>query len=77
MRAAHVVEAWQEQGQDYVTLRLEATLLDYTTDDATGQVVEGSATQPVTFEEFWTFTRPVWAKTWRVSAIQQPVPAGH
>ena len=77
VRAATVVGTWQEQGQDYATLRIEASVLDYTTDDATGQVVEGSATEPVTFEEFWTFSRPVWAKTWRVSAIQQPVPAGH
>ena len=53
------------------------SLLDFTTEDTTGQVVEGSASQPVTFEEFWTFTRPVWARTWRLSAIQQPVPAGH
>jgi predicted lipid-binding transport protein (Tim44 family) len=77
VRAADVVGTWQEQGHDYATLRIEAGLFDYTTDDATGEVVEGSASEPVTFEEFWTFTRPVWAKTWRVSAIQQPVPAGH
>jgi len=77
VRAADVVGTWQEQGQDYATLRIEASVLDYTTDDATGEVVEGSASEPVTFEEFWTFTRPIWAKTWRVSAIQQPVPAGH
>ena len=77
VRAADVVGTWQEQGHDYATLRIEAGVLDYTTDDATGEVVAGSASEPVTFEEFWTFTRPVWAKTWRVSAIQQPVPAGH
>ena len=52
-------------------------MLDYTTDDKTGQVVEGSASEPVTFEEFWTFTRPRWAKAWRLSAIQQPVQAAH
>jgi len=75
VRSADVVEAWQEKGQDYVTARIDASLLDYTTDDRTGQVVEGSQSVPVGFEEYWTFTRPVWAKSWRLSAIQQPVAA--
>lgn len=77
IRAADLVEAWQENGQDYVTLRFAASLLDYTTEDATGAVVEGSQSEPIAFEEFWTFARPVWAKTWRLSAIQQPAPAAH
>ena len=77
VRTADVVEVWNEEGQDYVTVRIEAHLLDYTTDDKTGQVVEGSASEPVTFEEFWTLTRPRWAKAWRLSAIQQPVQAAH
>jgi predicted lipid-binding transport protein (Tim44 family) len=77
VRTADVVEGWNEQGQDYVTVRIEAHVLDYTTDEKTGQVVEGNASEPVTFEEFWTFTRPQWAKTWRLSAIRQPVQAAH
>ncbi|MGH7412379.1 MAG: Tim44 domain-containing protein, partial [Candidatus Methylomirabilis sp.] len=27
--------------------------------------------EPVTFEEFWTFTRPVGPNPWRLSAINQ------
>jgi predicted lipid-binding transport protein (Tim44 family) len=66
---AEVSEAWQERGQDWVTVYLAASLVDYTVDDATGAVVEGSKT-PQDIEEYWTFTRPVGPKPWRLSAIQ-------
>jgi len=66
---AQVSEAWQESGQDWVTVYFAVSLVDYTVDDATGAVVEGSAT-PVDIEEYWTFTRPVGPKPWRLSAIQ-------
>ena len=71
VRNVEITEAWQEQGQDYITTLIYANLLDYTTDDTTGQVVAGSKTDPVKFEEFWTFTRPVGSGTWRLSAINQ------
>ena len=66
---AQMTEAWQESGQDWVTVYLSVSMVDYTVDDATGAVVEGSAT-PVDIEEYWTFTRPVGPKPWRLSAIQ-------
>ncbi len=71
VRSVDIAEAWQEQGQDFITTRIYANLLDYTTDDASGAVVEGSRTEPVKFEEFWTFTRPVGDNPWRLSAINQ------
>jgi predicted lipid-binding transport protein (Tim44 family) len=71
VREALVTEAWQESGQDFVTVHFLASLLDYTTDESGAQVVEGSRTEPVKFEEYWTFTRPVGAGPWRLSAIQQ------
>jgi predicted lipid-binding transport protein (Tim44 family) len=67
--SAEVSEAWQEGGQDWVTVYLAVSLVDYTVDDATGAVVEG-ATTPVDIQEYWTFTRPVGPKSWRLSAIQ-------
>ena len=70
VRNVEITEAWQESGQDYVTVLFQANLLDYTTDEA-GKVVSGSDTVPVKFEEFWTFTRPVGPGAWRLSAIQQ------
>ncbi len=66
---ADVSEAWQESGQDWVTLSFAVSLVDYTVDDATGAVVE-VATTPVDIQEYWTFTRTVGPKPWRLSAIQ-------
>ena len=71
VRGVDVTEAWQEGGQDFVTVRFLASLLDFTTDDRSGQVVEGSRREPIKFEEYWTFTRPVGPGGWRLSAIQQ------
>jgi len=71
VRSVEVAEAWQEAGQDYVTADIYANLLDYTTDDRTGAVISGSKTEPVKFEEYWTFTRPVGNNPWRLSAITQ------
>jgi predicted lipid-binding transport protein (Tim44 family) len=70
VRQAEVTEAWQEKGQDYVTVHFLASLLDYTTDES-GRVVEGSTTDPVKFEEYWTFVRPVGPNRFKLSAIQQ------
>jgi predicted lipid-binding transport protein (Tim44 family) len=53
-----------------VTAHIAASLLDYTVDDATGSVVEGSKTTPQTVEEFWTFVRPVGNNPWQLTAIQ-------
>jgi predicted lipid-binding transport protein (Tim44 family) len=71
VRAAEVTEAWQEGGQDYVTVHFLASLLDYTTDESGARVLEGSRTEPVKFEEYWTFTRPVGPNPFRLSAILQ------
>jgi predicted lipid-binding transport protein (Tim44 family) len=68
-RRVEVSEAWQESGQDWVTAYLAASLVDYAVDDATGALVDGSKT-PQDIEEYWTFTRPVGPKPWRLSAIQ-------
>jgi predicted lipid-binding transport protein (Tim44 family) len=52
-------------------VRVLANLLDYNVDETTGQVVEGSKTDPVKFEEYWTFTRSVGDNAWKLSAINQ------
>jgi predicted lipid-binding transport protein (Tim44 family) len=71
VRSVELTEAWQEQGQDYITARLLANLLDYTVDETTGKVVDGSDSAPVKFEEFWTWVRPVGRNEWRLGAINQ------
>jgi predicted lipid-binding transport protein (Tim44 family) len=71
VRNVDITEVWQETGQDFITVLFYANLLDYTVDEATGEVVSGSRTEPVKFEEYWTFTRPVGNNPWRLSAIHQ------
>ncbi|MEJ5375206.1 MAG: Tim44 domain-containing protein [bacterium] len=71
VRAVEPVEVWQESGQDFITVRICANLLDYTVDEATGKLVSGSDKNPVKFEEYWTFTRSVGPNPWKLSAITQ------
>jgi predicted lipid-binding transport protein (Tim44 family) len=71
VRTVDMTEVWQEAGRDFITVRLYANLLDYTVDEDSGQVVSGSKTEPVKFEEYWTFTRPVGNNPWQLSAINQ------
>jgi predicted lipid-binding transport protein (Tim44 family) len=71
VRSVEISEVWQESGKDFITAMIYANLLDYTTDDATGSVVSGSKTEPVKFEEYWTFTRPVGNNQWKLSGINQ------
>jgi predicted lipid-binding transport protein (Tim44 family) len=67
-----LTEAWQEYGRDLVTAEIRAAGIDCVVDETTDQVVEGSATEPVRFVEYWTFVRSVGANPWRLAAIQQP-----
>ncbi len=68
-KRVELTEAWQESGQDWTTVYVTASLVDYTVDDSTGGLVDGSKT-PQDIAEYWTFTRPVGPKPWRLSAIQ-------
>jgi predicted lipid-binding transport protein (Tim44 family) len=71
LRDSEISEAWTENGQDFITVRLHANLLDYTVDAKTGAVVSGSNSQPIEFEEYWTFSRPVGPNSWKLTAVQQ------
>jgi predicted lipid-binding transport protein (Tim44 family) len=71
VRSAEISEAWQESGRDYLTVHFLASVLDYTVDERTNEVIKGSRSEPVKFEEYWTFVRPVGPNPWRLSAIQQ------
>lgn len=70
---ADITEAWQESDQDYVTAYISGSLVDYTIDEATGSLVDGSSAIPKDVEEFWTFTRPAGLNPWMLSAIQTSV----
>jgi predicted lipid-binding transport protein (Tim44 family) len=67
---AEITEAWQEDGRDYVTAYIAGSMVDYTVEEASGVVVDGSRTMPRDVEEFWTFTRPSGLNFWMLSAIQ-------
>ncbi len=71
LRESDVMEVWTESGQDFISVRLLANLLDYTVDTKNGAVVSGSDTDTIQFEEYWTFSRPVGPNTWKLSAVQQ------
>jgi predicted lipid-binding transport protein (Tim44 family) len=70
VRNVDIVEAVQDQGEEFITVRYTASLLDFTTDEA-GAVLSGSATEPVKFLEYWTYTRKVGERGWRLAAITQ------
>jgi len=67
---AVVTEAWQESGRDYVTAHIGGSMVDYTVDEASDKLVDGSRTIPRAVEEFWTFARPAGLNFWMLSAIQ-------
>lgn len=71
LRDSEITKAWTESGQDYITVRLRANLLDFTVDEKSGAVVQGSNSEPVEFEEFWTFSRPVGPNSWKLTAVRQ------
>jgi len=71
LRDSEISEVWTENGEDYITVRFHANLLDYTVDEKSGAVVSGSDSETVKFEEYWTFSRPVGPNPWKLSAVQQ------
>ncbi|MDD3579555.1 MAG: TIM44-like domain-containing protein [Desulfobacca sp.] len=72
IRQVEISEAWQEDGKDYVTVGFLANLLDYVVDAQTSRVIAGSDSEPVRFEEYWTFVRPSGNdQPWKLTAIQQ------
>jgi predicted lipid-binding transport protein (Tim44 family) len=64
-----LAEAWREGGTEYATLAMRFTSVDYTTQRATGQVVDGDK-QPFERTELWTFMRSG-GGDWLLSAVQE------
>lgn len=71
LRESEITEVWTENGEDFITVRLHANLLDFTVDEKSGNVIRGSDSEPVQFEEFWTYSRPVGPNGWKLTAVQQ------
>ncbi|OGL58992.1 MAG: hypothetical protein A3J27_08130 [Candidatus Tectomicrobia bacterium RIFCSPLOWO2_12_FULL_69_37] len=66
-----LADAWQEEGFDFATVRVEASLLDYLVAETSGEVLGGSRTEPVAFTEIWTWARKTGPGKWFLSAIEQ------
>lgn len=71
VRAVEVVAAGSDGREDFVTLQFTANLLDYTVDDKSGDLISGSMTTPVKFQEEWTWARPVGTQNWKLEGIKE------
>ncbi len=71
VRRVDVLDRWNENGAEFSKVRFTANLLDYTVDEVSGQVIEGSAYEPVKFEEDWIFTRTSGYAPWQLAGINQ------
>lgn len=71
IRGVDIVDAGCTGTEDFVTVRFAANLLDYTVSDTTGELVEGSMTTPIKFNEDWTWARPVGTDNWRLEGIKE------
>jgi len=71
VREVEIVEAGQDRGEEFITVKFYANLLDYVVDEINNQIVSGSSTDPVKFMEYWTFSRNVGEKHWVLAGITQ------
>lgn len=69
VRSVEMVEAGTDGNEEFVSLLFKANLLDYTVDENSGAVVEGSMTDPVKFAEQWTWTRLPGEVDWKLAGI--------
>ena len=70
IRKVEIVAAGSQDGEDFLTVLFTANLLDYTVDENSGALIEGSMTEPVKFAEQWTWARPVRTENWKLEGIE-------
>lgn len=70
IRTIDIIQAGSDGREDFVTVLFSANLLDYTVDDKSGELVEGSMTSPVKFREEWTWARPTGTQDWKLEGIK-------
>ena len=74
VRSVELVAAGVDGSEEFVSLLFKANLLDYTIDESSGAVVEGSTTTPVKFAEKWTWSRPLGGSNWKLAGIDIATP---
>ncbi len=71
VRKVDIVDMGEMDGEPFVIIQFRANLLDYTVDEATGQVLEGSASEPIKFQERWAFSKAPGSARWKLEGIQE------
>ena len=69
VRGIEIVDAGSDGQEDFITILFTASLLDYTINEHSGEVIEGSDSSPVKFREKWTWARPVRTEDWKLEGI--------
>lgn len=69
VRSVEMVDAGGDGNEEFVSLLFKANLLDYTIDEISGSVVEGSMTEPIKFAERWTWSRPLGDREWKLAEV--------
>ncbi len=71
VRGIEIIRAGSDGLEDFVTVLVTANLLDYTVDDKNGELISGSMTIPVKFQEQWTWARPTGTQDWKLEGIKE------
>ncbi|KJS02020.1 MAG: preprotein translocase subunit Tim44 [Desulfobulbaceae bacterium BRH_c16a] len=71
VRGVEIIQAGSDGCEDFVTVLFTANLLDYTVDDKSGELVSGSMTNPVKFQEEWTWARSTGTQNWKLEGIKE------
>lgn len=69
VRSVELVDAGVDGNEEFVALLFNANLLDYTIDEISESVVDGSMTTPVKFTEKWTWVRPLGGTEWKLAGV--------
>ena len=70
VRKVDIVDMGEMDGEPFVIIQFRANLLDYTVDEASGKVIEGSSSEPVKFLERWAFSKSG-SSDWKLEGIQE------
>jgi predicted lipid-binding transport protein (Tim44 family) len=70
VRSIEIIDMGMEGQEEYINVLFTANLLDFTVEESSGRVVKGDSTDPVKFQEFWTFARTVGSPLWKLEGIK-------
>jgi len=71
VRKVEITQAGSDGTEDFVTIQFTANLLDYTVNDQTGELISGNMTEPVKFQQEWTWARPTGTQNWKLEGLKE------